>query len=196
MVRLDSDGKYTVRALLGAFAQRVDQAVEVDAAGPAAVSRRGGDEQHATCTAYSPAPSRRLRRRRGRPGPPPAEDLEALFVSDGLDPVDGGEPLDGILRQEADARGKSVAAVGRRRGQLEFDDLPEQFDGQLQQDTRAVTTVRLSAGGTAVLEMLQRDQSVGDDLVRSAALNVGDHRDAARVGLVLGVVETLRFGKC
>ena len=90
----------------------------------------------------------------------------------------------GVLRQEADAGGEGVGAVGGRRRQFEVDDIAQQFDGQLDQDARAVAAVGLGARGTAVFEVFQGDQPVGDDGVRATALDVGDHGDATGVGLV------------
>ena len=66
----------------------------------------------------------------------------------------------------------------------------------MQQDPGTVATVRLRTGGTAVLEVLEGGEPVSNDLVRPSALDIGHHRHTARVGLVLGVVETLGFGKC
>ena len=81
------------------------------------------------------------------------------------------------------------SAVGG--GQLEVDDLAEQLDGQLDEDARAVTAVGFGARGPAVFEVFQRDEPVGDDGVRAAALDVGDHGDATGVRLVVGVVQAL-----
>ena len=72
----------------------------------------------------------------------------------------------------------------------------EQFDGQLDQDARAVTAVGLGARGAAVFEMLQGDQPVDDDGVRPAALDIGDHGDATGVRLVVRVVKPLGLGEC
>ena len=119
----------------------------------------------------------------------PAEHVEALVGGDGFDALARGGAGDRILRQEADTGGEGV---GRRPaaggGKLEVDDVAQQFDGQLQQDARAVTAIGFGARGPAVLEVFQGDEPVGDDGVRAAALDVGDHGDAARVRLVLGVV--------
>ena len=88
----------------------------------------------------------------------------------------------------------SPSAVGWR--QLEVDDLAQQIDRELKQNARAVTTVGFGAGGAAMFEVLQRRQSIGNDGVGTAALDVGDHGNAARVRLVLGVVQTLRIWQC
>ena len=64
---------------------------------------------------------------------------------------------------------KVLAPSGVGSGKCEVDDLAQQFDGQLQQDARAVTAVGLGAGRATVLEVLQRGQSVGDDGVRTGA---------------------------
>ncbi len=60
---------------------------------------------------------------------------------------------------------KVFSAVGRRRGKREVDDVGEQFDRELQQDARAVTAVGLGPRRAAMLEVLERRQTVSDDLV-------------------------------
>ncbi len=185
-------------ALFGPLAQRVHQAVEVDPAGAGTISRGRGDEQHrhvrhtAQCGRADFGSVGGVDRNGA-----PAEDLDALLGRDGLDAFDGGPPIRRVLGgQEADTGRKGVAPVGCWRGQLEVDNVGEQFDRQLQQDACAVSAVGFGTRGAAVFEVLQRGQSVSDDLVRPPALDVGHHRHTARVGLVLWVVETLRFGKC
>ena len=195
MVRLDSDGKYT-SPRFGALAQRVDPPVEVDAAGPVAVVFGRGDEQlrhvgHAAQRRHADFGAVRVDGHLA-----PAEDVQAFFVGDGLDAFARAGAGDRILRQEADARGEGVGAVRRRRRKLEVDDLAKQFDGQLEQDACTVTAVGFGARGAAVFEVFQRDEPVGDDGVRAAALDVGDHGDATGVRLVLGVVQALSVGQC
>ena len=55
----------------------------------------------------------------------------------------------------------------------------------------AVTGVDLGAGGTAVVEVAQRGEGLGDDVVAGLAGQRGDERDAAGVVLVARVVEPL-----
>ena len=82
-------------------------------------------------------------------------------------------------------------AYARLPGRLEVDDLAEELVGDLHQDARAVTGVRLGAGGTAVLEVAERRQRLADDLVARDPGHGGHEGDAARVVLVGAVVETL-----
>ena len=84
----------------------------------------------------------------------------------------------------------------RSAGQFEVDDVAQELDGQLDQDARAVTAVGLGARCAAVLEVFEGSQAIGDDGVRTPALDVGDHGDTAGVGLVLRVVQTLGIGQC
>ena len=64
----------------------------------------------------------------------------------------------------------------------------------LDQDAGAVAGERVGADGTAVLEVGEDLERVGDDLVRLAALEVGDEADAAGVVLMRRVIEALRLG--
>ena len=126
----------------------------------------------------------------------PAEHGEPFVDGDGFDVFACGGAGDGVLRQEADAGGEGVGAVGGGRRQLEADDIAQQFDGQLDQDACAVAAVGLGARGATVFEMLQGDQPVDDDGVRPAALDIGDHGDATGVRLVVRVVQALGLGEC
>ena len=178
---------------LGAFAQRVDAPVKVETARPAAVVLGRSDEQlrhvgHAT---------QGRRTDFGAVGVngdlAPAEHGQAFVGRDGFDALAGAGAGNRILWQEADTRGKGVGAVGRGRRELEADDLAQQFDGQLQQDARAVATIGFGARGPAVLEVFQSDEPVGDDGVRASALDVGDHGHATRIRFLFGVVQPLSF---
>ena len=124
----------------------------------------------------------------------PAEELQPLLVGDALDQRDGSGSLVGVRGQEGDAGGVGVRAVRGRLGQVEVDDRAQQLVGQLQQDSGAVAAGRLGAGGAAVLEVGQRHEGVGDDLVGAPPLDVGDHGHATRVTLGGRVVKTLRSG--
>jgi hypothetical protein len=166
---------------LGALAQRVHPAVEVDARRPVTVVFRCGDEQlgHVRHAAECGHPDL---------GPvgvdgylTPAEHLEALLGGDALDARTGHVACNGIAWKETDSGCERVLAVGRGLRQVEVDDLAQQVDGKLQQNASAVTAIGFGARCPAVFEVLQRRQSVGNDGVRTAALDVGDHGDAARV---------------
>ena len=82
-------------------------------------------------------------------------------------------------------------AYARGCGQLEVDDLAEERVRDLQQDAGAVAGVRLGAGRAAVLEVAQRGDRLGDDVVAGLAGQGGDERDTAGVVLVESVVEAL-----
>ena len=90
----------------------------------------------------------------------------------------------GIPRQVADAD-----AVAAGRGQLVADGRAEERVGDLQEDPRAVAGVRVSPLGAAVLEVLERVERLLDDGMARLAAQLGDHRDAAGIVLVLRVVE-------
>ena len=56
---------------------------------------------------------------------PPAEDGEPFLVGDGFDVLACVGAGRGVLRQEADACGEGVGAVGGGRRQFEVDDLAQ-----------------------------------------------------------------------
>jgi hypothetical protein len=65
----------------------------------------------------------------------------------------------------------------------------------LDQDAGAIAEQGIVAGGTAVLEVLQNLQTLLDDGVAFAVLDVDDKADAAGVMFVGGVVEPLLPGE-
>ena len=67
--------------------------------------------------------------------------------------------------------------------------------GSCMQHARAVARVRVGAGRAPVLEVLQGGDRPPDRLVRGLAAQPRDERDAARVVLVLRVVQTDRLGR-
>ena len=63
---------------------------------------------------------------------------------------------------------------------------------QLHQDPGAVSRLGVGAGGSAVLEPLERGERTFDHLVQRLCVEARDEGDAARVVLALRVVEALR----
>ena len=76
-------------------------------------------------------------------------------------------------------------------GQVEVDVLAQEGVGDLQQDAGTVTGLRVRAGGTAVVEIAERLQALGDDRMARYAAQRRDEGDTARVVLERGVVEAL-----
>jgi hypothetical protein len=64
------------------------------------------------------------------------------------------------------------------------------------EDAGAVAHAWIGADRTAVLEIAKNAQAVFDELMRLAALDVGDETDAARILVERGIVETLREAVC
>ncbi len=64
----------------------------------------------------------------------------------------------------------------------------------LDENAGTVAGQRVGADGAAVLEVLQDLQRVFDDLVRLAALHVGDEADAACIAFEVGIEEPLPLG--
>ena len=72
-------------------------------------------------------------------------------------------------------------------------DLPQKPVRHLHEDAGAVAGRRLAAAGAAVQQVDQDLQSLLDDRVRAAALDVDDEADAAGIVLVRGVVQSRRL---
>src|SRR6185437_4714932 len=116
-------------------------------------------------------------------GEPLARDHLRVDVADDLPParLGGQEQLaDGVFT----GRGQGEACFLRLLG--------EELVRDLHQDARAVAHARVGADGATVLEVAQDAQTVLDDLVRLAALDVGDEADAAGILVQRRVVEALR----
>ena len=112
--------------------------------------------------------------------------VEALLGGDLLDAAAG---LGDLLLTAGQERGADGVRVRLR--ELEVDDLAEERVRDAEQDARAVTGVGLGAGRAAVLEVAQRGDRLGDDVVAGLAGQGGDERDTAGVVLVESVVEPL-----
>ena len=72
----------------------------------------------------------------------------------------------------------------------------EELVRDLHQDAGAVAGARIGADRAAMLEVDQNRQRILDDLVRLAALDVGDESDAAGILGECRIVEAMTFGQC
>ena len=90
------------------------------------------------------------------------------------------------------ARHKDVAdgvASWRRQREAELLALVlQEVVRDLHEDARAVASQRIGAHGTAVLEIGEDLEGVGDDVMRFAAIEVGNETDTTGVALVRRVV--------
>ena len=114
---------------------------------------------------------------------PFARDHLGIDVADDLPPV-------GIARHE-----QIADRVFARLRQLEAELgglLGEKLVRDLHQDAGAVAHARVGADRAAMLQIAQDAQPVLDDLVRLAALDVGDEADAAGILVERGIVQALR----
>jgi hypothetical protein len=119
----------------------------------------------------------------------PAEDGQALLGGQAGDVLDARGALGLVDGQEGDADG-----VLAHRRQVEVDLGAQQRVGDLREDAGAVAGVRLGAGRTAVVEVVQGGQPRGHDLPRGTTLHVGDEGDATGVLVVGRVVQAGRRG--
>ena len=94
------------------------------------------------------------------------------------------------------ARHEDVAggiAAGRRQREAELAALVlEEVVRDLNEHAGAVAGQRVGAHCAAVLEVGENLEGVGDDLMRFAALEIGDEADATRIALVRRIIKTLR----
>ena len=165
--------------MLGALAQAERTPVEVNPLLAAAA----GDEQLAQHGQLRPRP-----RAAGRGvvrDIPPAEHEQPFLGSDLPHCLGrGGIVMTGI--QERDA-GRVAAGLRQR----EAAGRPVEPVGNLGQDARAVTGVRVGALGAPVVEVAQDGQGLGDDVVAAPPGQVGHEADAARVVLEPAVIQAL-----
>ena len=173
--------------VLGALAQAEGEAVEVDAAARLAGGGREHELEGRHGAARHGAEDVRVDRDLA-----PAQDGEALFNRERLD---RGLRLRGLVGFDGQERHAHDVRAGLRQLEaidLIAGDLPEEPVGHLHEHAGAVAGVGFTADGTAVVEVAQRGEAVGDDLVAGHAGEGRDHGDAARVVLVLRVVQALR----
>ena len=120
----------------------------------------------------------------------PAEQRHALALDVlGVDVADDLPPVR-VARHEQVADG--VFAGLRQLEAERVGLLGEKCVRDLHQDAGAVAGARVGADRAAVLEIAQDGERVFDQLVRLAALDVGDEADAAGILLQRRVVEALR----
>ncbi len=119
----------------------------------------------------------------------PADEREPLARDHfGVDVANDLPPI-GVGRHEQLADG---VFAGCRQLEAEFGRLrEEELVRDLHQDAGAVAHARIGTDRAAVLEVAQDPQAVFDDLMRLAALDVGDEADAAGILVELGIVEAL-----
>ncbi len=79
------------------------------------------------------------------------------------------------------------------RGQRVVADGAQELVRDLRDDARAVAGARIGAHRTAVLEVAERVQGQGDDVVAGRAAQSRDHGEATGVAFLCGVVQALRL---
>ena len=165
--------------MFGPLAQAERAPVEVDPL----LARAAGDEQLAQPGQQrprSPAAGRGVVR-----DVPPAEHAQPFL---------GGDLLHrpgrrGVVTTGGQERDAGRVAAGLR--QREAAGRPVEAVGNLGQDARAVTGVRVAALGPPVVEVVQDRQGLGHDVVAAPPGQVGHEADTARVVLEPAVVEAL-----
>ncbi|MBS1216013.1 MAG: hypothetical protein H6R20_987 [Proteobacteria bacterium] len=121
----------------------------------------------------------------------PAEQHLALVLDRPFDLVLAREPARGLLRQEDHP--DTVLARGREGHALLRHLLAEELVRHLDEDAGPVAQLRVETDRTPVNEVLEDLKTLVDDRMAFLPLDVRDEADAARVVLVLGVVEALRL---
>lgn len=119
----------------------------------------------------------------------PAEQGLAFLGDQARDDVLAGAALARVAGQI-----KHADAVLAGFRQLEAEppgDLTQKFIGHLDQDAGAVTGVGLGTAGAAMIEVEQDFEPAAHDVVRTAALDVGQKAHTARIVLEGGVVQAL-----
>src|SRR5262249_52858214 len=117
---------------------------------------------------------------------PHAHALDGLRIDVAIDLA----PI-GIARHE-----QLADRVFARLGQLEAElvgDLDEELVWDLYQDAGAVAGARIGTDRAAVLKIAKNRQCIVDDLVRTAALDVGNEADAVRILVERRIVKALRL---
>ncbi len=168
---------------LGALAHDEGDAVQLDAGKVTLTCGRGQED---LAEARHDRAGGGTQQVRGDRDVAPAEDGEVLVGGDGLDLRDRGGVGGVLVGEEGDA--DRVRAGG---GELEGDLGAQERVGDLGQDARAVTGVRLGTGRTAVLQVAQDGERLLDDLVVGDARQRRDEADATGVVLVPRVVQAL-----
>ena len=83
--------------------------------------------------------------------------------------------------------------VGASCGQLEVDAGAQKLVGDLNEDARAVTSVRLCALCAAMIQVAQRVEGRFDDVATGSTFDVGDEGDAASIVFEARVVQAIAF---
>jgi hypothetical protein len=131
-------------------------------------------------------------------------DADVVLVHRDVAPAEDGLALLGHRRLEQllelgaarlltrpDAHEDPVLAGRRQLGALRAQELV----GHLEQDPGAVARVRVSTGGSAVIEVLQRDDRPLDGLVGGLTVQARYEGDSAGVVFEVGVIKPNRFGR-
>ena len=165
--------------MLSTLAQRVDHPVEFKT-----LQCPRCNEQLLECR-HDAASRCTDKARVGRDASPPEHD-ETLVDGDRLDRALHARSGIAIGRQEGDA--DRVVPGGR---QVEVHGRSQERVGNLQEDPGTITAVRLAARSSAVLEVAQGGQCIGDDAVRRDSGERRKEGDAAGIMLTGGVIEAL-----
>ncbi len=175
---------------LGTLAQAESQPVQLDA-GLGVVTGDQQDTEVRHALQGGRADTRAFRRDRHVA---PAQHPKVLLGGDLSHQLHHPAPLLGVGGQEGYPGGITVLPGRVRLRQFDVGLGAQQLVRQLEQDARAVAAGGLGTGGTAVLQVRERGQRVGDDAVGATAADVGDHGDTAGILFRSRVVQPLGCG--
>ena len=165
--------------MLGAAAQHVGEAVQVDAR----LALTAGDDQVLEVRHGTDGDGRQGAGLDGHLAP--RDDVQLHLLGDGLD---RGAHLGAALRVHRKERHAHGVLPGL--GETGLDDGAQEAVRDLDQDAGAVTGRLVGTGGAAVVQVAQRLEPLLDDLVPGHAVEVRDEGDTTGVVLVGRVVQT------
>jgi hypothetical protein len=90
---------------------------------------------------------------------------------------------------------RETCCVPTLGGKIEWENRTEEGVGDLKEDACSITGIDLSSGGTTMIHIAERTESMTDDLMAPLTFHVNDKVDATGIVFEPGVVEALSNGE-